>query len=174
MEQYRELVRTIHANIPEISLSTDVIVGFPGETEEQFEQTFSLLEEIKFDVVHVAAYSPRRGTVAWREYEDNVPSEVKKMRLNKIETLQANIAAGINSKLRGKVMEVLVEGKKRGKWYGRTGSNKLVFFEDPEPSEGCHLGQLVEVKIEKTSPWALQGVVVSRSSERSEKAAKQF
>ena len=161
VEQYCELVCTIRARIPEISLSTDVIVGFPGETEEQFERTFSLLKEIKFDVVHVAAYSPRPDTIAWREYQDNVPSEIKKMRLNKIEALQANIAAEINSKLRGEIVEVLVEGKKRGKWYGRTRSNKLAFF---EYDADC-LGQLVELKIEKTSPWALQGVVASRSSE---------
>ena len=155
-EQYRELVRTIRNYIPEISLSTDVIVGFPGEREEQFERTFSLLKEIRFDIVHVAAYSPRPGTIAWREYEDNVPLEVKKKRLNKIEELQANIAAEINSQLQDKIVEVMVEGKKRGKWYGRTRSNKLVFFED----DADRLGQLVEVKIEKTSPWALQGQLI--------------
>ena len=163
VEHYCELVRIIRTHIPEISLSTDVIVGFPGETEEQFERTFSLLEEIRFDVVHVATYSPRPGTIAWREYEDNVSSEVKKRRLNEIEALQANIAAEINSNLQGESVEVLVEGKKKGKWYGRTRSNKLTFFECPDKSEGSRLNQLVEVKIEKTSPWALQGVDASRS-----------
>lgn len=163
VEHYYELVRMIRAYIPEISLSTDVIVGFPGETEEQFERTFSLLEEIKFDVVHVATYSPRPGTIAWREYEDNVPSEVKKRRFNEIEALQANIAAELNSNLQGKSVEMLVEGKRKGKWYGRTRSNKLVFFESSDLSELLHLDQLVEVKIEKTSPWALQGVVASKS-----------
>ena len=163
VEQYCELVRTIRAYIPEISLSTDVIVGFPGETGAQFERTFSLLEEIRFDVVHVAAYSPRPGTIAWREYEDNVSSEVKKRRLNKIEALQTNIATEINSNLQGKSVEVLVEGKRKGKWYGRTRTNKLVFFESPDRSEILRFDQLVEVKIEKTSPWALQGVVASKS-----------
>ena len=163
VEQYCELVRTIRAYIPEISLSTDVIVGFPGETGAQFERTFSLLEEIRFDVVHVAAYSPRPGTIAWREYEDNVSSEVKKRRLNKIEALQTNIATEINSNLQGKSVEVLVEGKRKGKWYGRTRSNKLVFFEGSDRSEGSRFDQLVEIKIEKTSPWALQGVVASKS-----------
>ena len=163
VEQYRELVHSIRAYIPEISLSTDVIVGFPGETEQQFEHTFALLREIKFDVVHIAAYSPRPGTIAWREYDDNVTSEDKKMRLNRIEILQANIAAEINSKLQGKIVEVLVEGKKRGKWYGRTRSNKLVFFEDPSLSEESFVGQLIEVEIEKTSPWALQGKLVVKS-----------
>ena len=157
VEQYRELVRNIRHYIPQISLSTDVIVGFPQETEGQFEHTFSLLEELRFDVVHVAAYSPRPGTIASREYEDSVPSEVKKMRLSKIEDLQADIAGEINSQLKGKIEEVLVEGEKKGKWYGRTRSNKLVFFEHTTD----WIGELVEVKIDKTSPWALQGQLVN-------------
>ena len=153
VEQFRELVRTIRHFIPQISLSTDIIVGFPGETEEQFEHTFSLLREMRFDVVHVAAYSPRPGTIACRKYEDNVPSEAKRERLNKIERLQENIAAEINSTCQGKTVEVLVEDKKKGKWYGRTRSDKLVFCEDNVDQ----LGQLVRVRIDKASPWALQG-----------------
>jgi tRNA-2-methylthio-N6-dimethylallyladenosine synthase len=153
VERYRELIHTIRHRIPQVSLSTDVIVGFPGESEEQFEHTYSLLEETRFDVVHVAAYSSRPGTIAWRNYEDNISSEVKEERLYKIEELQAGIASEINSQLQGKTVDVLVEGKKKGKWYGRTKSNKLVFFE----SESDWLGQLVEVKIDKTSPWSLQG-----------------
>ncbi len=155
VEQFRELVRTIRHFIPQISLSTDIIVGFPGETEEQFEHTFSLLREMRFDVVHVAAYSPRPGTIACRKYEDNVPSEAKRERLNKIERLQENIAAEINSTYQGKTVEVLVEGKKKGKWYGRTRSDKLVFYEDNVDQ----LGQLVRVRIDKASPWALQGKI---------------
>lgn len=153
IEQYRELVRAIKERLPQVSLSTDVIVGFPGETEEQFEHTFSLLTEIRFDVVHVAAYSPRSGTIAWRKYEDNVPRETKKERLKKVEQLQASVAGEINSSYVGKEVEVLVEGNKKGKWYGRTESNKLVFFQDDADCSG----QLVKVNIEKTSPWALQG-----------------
>jgi len=153
IEQYRELVRAIKERLPQVSLSTDVIVGFPGETEEQFEHTFSLLTEIRFDVVHVAAYSPRSGTIAWRKYEDDVPRETKKERLKKVEQLQASVAGEINSGYIGKEVEVLVEGNKKGKWYGRTESNKLVFFQDDADCSG----QLVKVNIEKTSPWALQG-----------------
>lgn len=155
VEQYCELVHAIRHHIPQVSLSTDIIVGFPGETEEQFEHTFSLLEEMRFDVVHVAAYSPRSGTIAWRKYEDSVTPEVKKERLSRVEQLQASIAAEINSTYQGKIVEVLVEGKKKGKWYGRTRSDKLVFFiEDNDCS-----GQLMKIKIEKTSPWSLQGKV---------------
>jgi len=155
VEQVRELVRTIRHFIPQISLSTDIIVGFPGETEDQFEHTFSLLREMRFDVVHVAAYSPRPGTIACRKYEDNVPPKAKRERLNKIERLQENIAAEINSTYQGKTVEVLVEGKKKGKWYGRTRSDKLVFYEDNIDQ----LGQLVRVRIDKVSPWALQGKI---------------
>ncbi len=155
VEQYRELVHTVRRKVPQISLSTDIIVGFPGETEEQFEHSLSLAQEMKFDVVHLAAYSPRSGTIAWQEYQDNIPAEVKKERLNKIEELQTAIASKINSHLQGKQVEVLVEGRKKGKWFGRTRSNKLVFFEDA----GDWLGQLARVRIEKTSPWSLGGEV---------------
>jgi len=153
--QYRELVHTIRRKIPQISLSTDIIVGFPGETEEQFEHSLSLVQEMRFDVIHVAAYSPRPDTIAWREYQDNIPSDVKRERLHKIEELQTVIASGINSQLQGKRVEVLVEGRKKGKWFGRTRSNKLVFFEDASD----WLGQLARVQIKKTSPWSLIGEV---------------
>ena len=155
VEQYRELVHTIRRKVPQISLSTDIIVGFPGETEEQFEHSLSLLKEMRFDVIHVAAYSPRPGTIAWREYQDNIPSEVKRERFHKIEELQAAIASEINSQLQGRQVEVLVEGRKKGKWFGRTRSNKLVFFED----DGEWLGQLARIQIKKTSPWSLKGKV---------------
>jgi tRNA-2-methylthio-N6-dimethylallyladenosine synthase len=155
VERYRELVNVIRCKIPQISLSTDIIVGFPGETEEQFEHSLSLVKEMRFDVVHVAAYSPRPGTIAWREYQDDVPAEVKKERLNKIEELQTAIASEINSQLRGREVDILVEGRKGGKWFGRTRSNKLVFFEDA----GDWVGQLARIQIEKTSPWSLRGDV---------------
>jgi len=153
VEQYRELVRTVRRRVPQLSLSTDLIVGFPGETEGQFEHSLSLVKEMRFDVVHVAAYSPRPDTIACREYQDSVPAEVKRGRLHKIEEFQATIASEINSELQGRQVEVLVEGTKSGKWFGRTRSNKLVFFEDA----GDWLGELVEVKIEKAGPWSLVG-----------------
>ncbi len=151
-EQYRQLVGSIRRHLPEVALSTDVIVGFPDESDEQFEQTLGILQEIKFDTVHVATYSPRSGTIAARDYEDNIPADIKKARLYKVEEIQTKIAADINSRLMGKKVEVLVEGKKGGKWYGRTRSNKLIFFES---GDDC-LGRLIDVTIDKTSPWALQ------------------
>jgi len=158
VEQYRELVHTIRHKIPQISLSTDIIVGFPGETEEQFERSLSLVQEVRFDVVHIAAYSPRSGTIAWREYQDDIPADMKKERLNKIEELQTAIASEINSQLQGKEVEVLVEGRKKGRWFGRTRSNKLVFFEDA----GEWQGQLARIQIAKTSPWSLGGQVKNK------------
>ena len=152
-EQYRGLVKRIRDAIPGVALSTDVIVGFPGESEEQFEKTFDMLRELGFDTVHAACYSPRPGTIAARKLEDNVPFEEKRRRREKIEALQESIASEINSRLLGKTVEILVEARKKGKWQGRTRTDKLVFFSD----DGDHLGRLVKVKIEKTSPWALQG-----------------
>ncbi|MBA7678351.1 tRNA-2-methylthio-N(6)-dimethylallyladenosine synthase [subsurface metagenome] len=151
--QYRRLVNTIRDKIPGVALSTDVIVGFPSENEQQFQQTVDLLSELRFDTVHVAAYSPRPGTIAARKFEDNIPLAEKRRRLNIIEQLQEGIAAEINARLLGKTVEILVEGKVKDKWQGRTRSGKLVFCNN---SADC-LGQLLNIKIERTSPWSLQG-----------------
>jgi tRNA-2-methylthio-N6-dimethylallyladenosine synthase len=159
VDDYLHLVAQIRSKIPRVALSTDVIVGFPSETEEQFQQTFNLLSELRPDIVHVAAYSPRPGTIAARKFEDNVPPAEKKERLNKIEQLQETIATQINRQLLGKTVEVLIEGKSKGKWYGRTRTGKLVFFTD---TNDC-LGQLVKIRIEKTSPWSLQGKIETSS-----------
>jgi len=157
VEHYRELVRRIRNEVPGVALSTDVIVGFPGESEEQFRETFDILNELRFDTVHVAAYSPRPGTITSRTLEDNVPAEGKKRRREMVEELQEGIAAEINSRLLGQTVDILVEGRKKGKWWGRTRTDKLVFFSDGAD----RLGQLVMVKIEKTSPWSLQGSLVA-------------
>jgi tRNA-2-methylthio-N6-dimethylallyladenosine synthase len=157
VEHYRSLIAEIRARVPEIALSTDVIVGFPGETEAQFQNTFNLLAEIRFDVVHVAAYSPRTGTLAARTMEDNVPPAVKKQRLAAIEELQAGIAGEINARMQDKVVEVLAERKEKGKWSGRTRGDKLVFF----TSEGDLQSRLVNIKIIRTSPWSLTGKLAS-------------
>jgi tRNA-2-methylthio-N6-dimethylallyladenosine synthase len=155
VEYFRDLIDSIRRHIPDISLSTDIVVGFPGESDEQFEHTFSLLENVGFDVVHAAVYSPRPGTIAARKYEDDVPAEVKKARFSKIERLQEKIAGRKNSLFQGKNVEVLVEGWRKGKWYGRSRNDKLTFFMD---NQDC-LGKLLTVKVNKTSPWALQGEV---------------
>ena len=155
VEHYRRLIAEIRSKIPRVALSTDVIVGFPSESKQQFQQTFSLLSELRFDTVHVACYSPRPGTIAAKELEDNIPATEKRRRLNIIEQLQESIATEINAQLLDRTVEVLVEGKKKGKWQGRTRSGKLVFLSDNDD----YLGQLVNIKIEKTSPWSLQGKI---------------
>ena len=155
--EYRRKIDMIREMIPHVSLSTDVIVGFCGETEDQFEQTLALIRDIRFDKVHAAAYSTRPGTIAARAMADDVPQQTKEGRLSRIEELQAGILTEINAPLKGQTMEVLVEGRKKGRWYGRNRNDKLVFFDDEEN----RTGEMVSVEIEKTSPWSLQGRPVS-------------
>jgi tRNA-2-methylthio-N6-dimethylallyladenosine synthase len=155
--RYRGLVERIREKVPGVAIGTDIIVGFPGESESHFRQTLDLLSTLNFDTVHVAAYSPRTGTAAARDYPDDVPPEVKKERLGRVEELQKKIQSGINARLLGGVTEILVEGRKKGKGYGRTRTDKLVFFS----STGDYHGQLVRIKIEKTSPWSLQGKIIT-------------
>ena len=160
--EYLDLIDTIRKGIPGIALSTDVIVGFPGESREQFENTLSLLSRVEFDVVHVAAYSPRPGTAAARKMMDDVPAEEKKRRLHAIEEIQTEIAARKNARLVGSRVEVLVEDRKKGKWSGRTRTNKLVFFE----SDLELRGRLVEVAITSSGPWSLQGTLTGLPGSR--------
>jgi len=154
-EQYRRLISEIRLKVPDIALSTDVIVGFPGETAAHFEQTVNLLTDLKFDAVHIAAYSPRQGTVAARKFTDDVATTEKKRRLAVIEKMQTETAAGINAVLSGKTVEVLVEGKEKDNWYGRTRTNKLVFISDFAGQPG----DLVDVIIDRTGPWSFQGKI---------------
>ena len=160
VQHYRDLVVRIRQAMPNVGLSTDVIVGFPGETEVQFEHTYRLLEELNFDTVHVAAYSPRPGTVAAR-MADDVPQEAKKARLQMVEGLQERLARAANEALVGKPVEILVECRSRGKWQGRTRTNKLVFFSD----QRSWLGELVRVEIESATAWSLQGKLQEKPGE---------
>jgi tRNA-2-methylthio-N6-dimethylallyladenosine synthase len=153
--QYRELVAKIREQIPKVALATDVIVGFPGETEKQFMNTYDLLREIRFDVVHVAAYSPRLGTAANR-LPDDVPPQEKERRRKAVEELQKEIAGEINALLLRQAVEVLVEERHRGKWRGRTRTNKLVFFEDEKDWRGT----LARDQVTWTGPWSMQGSLV--------------
>jgi tRNA-2-methylthio-N6-dimethylallyladenosine synthase len=153
--QYKSLVERIHRAIPEVALSTDVIVGFPGESQRQFQKTYDVLRELRFDTVHIAAYSPRAGTIAARQLEDDVSPAEKIRRRKMLEGLQEGIAAEINAGLLGRTVEVLVEGRKKGRWWGRTRTDKLVFFED----EADRFGRLVDVEIKHAGPWSLQGEI---------------
>jgi len=155
IEDYKHLVSDIRNEIPNVGLVSDIIVGFPSETEAHFQQTVNLLTELRFDTIHLAAYSPRPGTIAAREMADDVSVEDKNRRFTILESLQENIVSEINAKLKGKTVEILVEGKQKGKWYGRTGTDKLVFFRD----DANYMGKLVNLRIDVTSPWSLQGTI---------------
>ncbi len=153
--EYRDLVSRIRAAMPGVGLATDIIVGFPGETEAQFEATYRLLEDLRFDMVHVAAYSPRPGTPAV-PLPDDVPLEDKERRRKAVDDLQEGIVAEINARLLGQTVEVLVEGRYKGKWRGRTRTNKLVFF---DVGDTDWTGELALVHITKTGAWSMQGQV---------------
>jgi len=152
-DDYRRLVERIRARFPNGSIATDVIVGFPGESEAQFQRTADLLAELKLDVAHLARYSPRPGTVAARRMADDVPAEEKERRFRILEELQTGVATEINARLVGQAVDVLVEERVRGRWRGRTRTNKLVFFEDARDWRG----RLVPIRIEWAGPWSLIG-----------------
>ncbi len=151
-DQYRALVEKIRARIPGVSIATDVIVGFPGESESAFQHTYDLLAELKLDVAHLARYSPRAGTVSARRMQDNVPDEEKWRRFRLLEELQESIAAEIHAGYLGIPVEVLFEEKVRGRWKGRTPTNKLVFVESDENLRG----QSRPVEITWAGPWSMQ------------------
>ena len=150
---YTDLVQNIRDTVPGVSLSTDLIVGFPGETEEQFRHSVDLLTELRLDKVHCAAYSTRPGTTAGRTMEDDIPDEEKVRRRDEVDRLQERILSEINAALVGQEVEVLVEDRRKEKWRGRTRSDKLVFFQDDRDLRG----KLVNVGITGAGPWSLQG-----------------
>jgi tRNA-2-methylthio-N6-dimethylallyladenosine synthase len=151
---YRRLIERIRDRIPDVGINTDIIVGFPGETEKQFEETYNLLADLKLDKAHIAMYSPRPNTVSARRMEDDVPPEEKKRRLQALDSLQQQIVAEINSRFLGQTVEIMVEAEQGGKWRGRTRQNKLVFFVDDERD---WRGRLADVEITWTGPWSMQG-----------------
>ena len=153
--EYREKIERIRDRIPNVSLATDLIVGFCGETDEQFERTAELVRDIGFDKVHAAAYSTRPGTISARLMQDDVPEDEKQRRLKVIEGIQESVSTRINARLLDTTQRVLVEGRRKGRWFGRNRNDKLVFFDSPDDLKG----QMVDVQIERTSPWSLQGVL---------------
>lgn len=155
LSDYVSLIEKIRKSVPDIALSTDIIVGFPGESDEQFNNTYEAIRKIGFESVHVAAYSTREGTAASVKYTDSVPQSIKLQRMHIIEKFQKEFSQQRNNKLLGTDVSVLVEGQKDGKWFGRTGSDKLVFF----TSADNLMGKLVNVKITFCTPWSLQGDV---------------
>ncbi len=161
---YQEMIRMLRETVPGVAISTDVIVGFPGETEEQFQSTLQLLAEVRFDVVHIAAFSPRIGTVAHR-WGDDIDPAVKLERLHRCEELQRELGESINRALVGSSQEVLVEGLQPARaigsgprWMGRTRTNKLVFAPGDAPLAP---GQIVDMRISDATAWSLRGAPVT-------------
>lgn len=157
--KYRELIRHIRTTIPDVAIDTDIIVGFCGETPDQFDETYQLLADLKLDKAHLARYSPRPGTVSERRMTDDVPEEEKVRRHKALEQLQAEVCTEINSRLLGETVEVLIEGQHKGKWRGRTRQNKLVFV-SADDRAGNLGGRLTEAQITWTGPWSMQGRLV--------------
>ena len=155
-EIYRDRIALIRETIPGVTLATDIIVGFPGETDEQFANTLQLLNDLEFDKVHVAMYSPRPGTLSAR-WTDDIPHEVKHARHQQIERVQERVSAAKLRALVGATREILVDGFAKGRWRGRTRGNQLVFFDAP----GDWLGQFVEVRVASSMTWYVLGEPVS-------------
>jgi tRNA-2-methylthio-N6-dimethylallyladenosine synthase len=156
---YLDLVRRIREAVPGASITTDLIVGFPGETEEDFLETLKVVREVRFDSAFTFVFSPRRGTAAAR-MADQVPENVKSERIQRLIAVQEAITAEINEGLRGRVVEILVEGESKtnpSMLAGRTRTNKLVVF---PRDDRVRRGDLVKVKITKPQAWTQMGEVV--------------
>ncbi|NTV36052.1 MAG: tRNA (N6-isopentenyl adenosine(37)-C2)-methylthiotransferase MiaB [Anaerolineaceae bacterium] len=156
VKDYRQLVERIRSRIPGVSIATDIIVGFAGETEQQFDDTHRLLEELKLDVAHLARYSTRPGTVAARKMQDDVPDAEKWRRFRLLEDLQEKVVTEIHARYLGQTVEVLFEEKVKNRWRGRTTTNKLVFTETDQDLRG----HLANVRITWTGPWSMIGDLV--------------
>jgi tRNA-2-methylthio-N6-dimethylallyladenosine synthase len=154
-QDYRDLVAKIRERIPDCSIATDIIVGFPGETDEEFMETYRVLADLKLDVAHLARYSLREGTIATRRMDDNVSDEEKMRRFRLLEELQEELVAGINQKYLGQTVDVLFEEKVKYRWKGRTPTNKIIFVE----SEDDLRGRVLPVTVTWTGPWSMQAVL---------------
>ena len=156
--QYIELVQRIRSVLPDVSLTTDLIVGFPQETEEDFKDSYDLLKELRFDIIHTAAYSPREGTKA-AIMEGQIDNKVKAARLNEINALQSQLARELNEEYVGRKFEILVDGpapRGEGSLQGRTKTDKVVIIKGgPE-----YMGRYIDVKIIRASHWSLEGEII--------------
>ncbi|HJV17760.1 MAG TPA: tRNA (N6-isopentenyl adenosine(37)-C2)-methylthiotransferase MiaB, partial [Bacillales bacterium] len=158
--EYLDLIRKIKAAIPNVALTTDIIVGYPNETDEQFEETLSLYREVGYETAYTFIYSPREGTPA-AGMEDNVPVEVKKERLQRLNNLVNELSAEAMRKYQDQIVEVLVEGESKNNpdvLAGYTSKNKLVNFKGPKTA----IGKIVQVKITETRTWSLNGEMIKQ------------
>jgi tRNA-2-methylthio-N6-dimethylallyladenosine synthase len=154
-EKFIGIIEKLRRASPGIGITTDIIVGFPGETEEDFEQTMSLCHEVKFDNAYIFKYSPRRETPA-ADMPDQVPQSIREERNHRLLELVNEIAARKYDTFIGRQVQILVEGPSRknlARFTGRTRCNKIVLFEGNER----HRGQLMDVRVERTGSFTLYG-----------------
>ena len=159
-QEYLERIWRLRERCSEVALSTDIIVGFPGETDEEFAQTLELLERLEYDEIFSFGYSPRPQTVSAKLYADDIPQNVKKERLTRVQSLQRGISLNKNRRCIGRVEEILVDGPsrlKQGQLMGRTRNNRIVNIAGPENL----VGRLVPVRITSATANSLIGEVLS-------------
>jgi tRNA-2-methylthio-N6-dimethylallyladenosine synthase len=157
IDQYRRIAAKIRERIPSVAIHTDVIVGFPGETEAQFLDTVRLMADLQFDMAHIARYSERPGTPAARSLKDNVPEEEKERRRVALELLLRDSLEKKHQFLAGRKLEVLIEARSGKRWKGRTRQNKVVLIEDERDLHG----QMVDAVITRTGAFSLFGKIES-------------
>ncbi len=167
VQQYRELIARIRARLPDAAINTDIIVGFPGETEAQFEDTYDLMQDLRLDKIHIAKYSVRPKTIATRTMTDDVHPDEKERRRKRLDDLFAKTLGEKNEAYLGQTVEILVEDQQKGRWRGRTPDNRLVFFEHARDLRG----HLVDVTIHWTGPFSLLGKLCSVKSFAPDKLA---
>ena len=162
IKQFLQKITQIKELIPGVNLTTDLIVGFSGESDAQFQRSMEVLRYVEFEKVHVSEYSYREGTFASRKMEDDIDRSVKKARKAAVGELQQEIQARNNACLIGRDFDVLVEGRKRGRLHGRNRGDKLVYLNTPSdlPSHQPVIGQTVKVQITESSPWSLEAELI--------------
>ena len=157
--QFIKKIDLIKNTIPDVTLTSDLIVGFPGETRTQFENSMKVLKLIEFDKVHVSGYSTREGTVASRKLIDDITIEEKKSRIKEVNVLQEEIQYNKNNKLIGTYFDVLIEGHKMGDLFGRAMNDKIVYI-DFDGERNINYGETLGVEITKSTPWSLRGTLI--------------
>jgi tRNA-2-methylthio-N6-dimethylallyladenosine synthase len=163
IEAFEDLVRRLRDAVPGIAITTDIIVGFPTETDGEYEDTFRAMERIRFDAAFIFKYSERRGTYAARHYHDDVPPDNKTKRIVRLVELQKQITGEINQRLVGETLEVLVEEtvkKDTTLMCGRTDNFKNTVF----PRNGWRIGDLLQVAVERSRGGTLYGRAVDRAT----------
>jgi len=158
VEHFYEMVDYIRERMPDVGFTTDLITGFPGETEEMHQATIELLKKVRFDSAYTFIYSPRRGTPA-ASMTNQISDEIKHRRLNEIMEVQNQISLEINKELEGQDIEILVEGPTKqdeNHWFGRTSTNKMIVF---PKVEGIKIGDIVLAHVNIAQTWILKGIV---------------